>query len=275
MMPGLERFPDSMEEQDMSVYFAEKSWPELSDYIDRNGLIILPVGTVEEHGHHLPLNTDIVIAEGISRHVAEAVAGTVPVLVMPGIWTGYSVRKMKKWPGVISIRSEILIELIFDVMASLADMGFRKIMTINAHGQNPESIKLAARRLYDAHGVSVAATNCWSMAADTMKRVRKSAIGGCLHGGEFETSLMLYFTDLVDMTKATNVDTLTYRSEFYPGDAFGSVSGGVFLSTWAVQESVTGIYGDPTEATEETGRLLVEGIVETYVRLIREYMSLP
>lgn len=259
----------------MSVFFGEQSWPQIKEYIDKNGLIIMPFGTVEEHGHHLPVNTDHVIAESIAAKVAEAVKDTYPVLVMPGFWAGYSVKKMTKWPGVIRIRSEILTEVWYDAMASLVEMGFKKILCINGHGQNPEMIKLAARRILDSYDVNVVTSNVWSMAAETMKKVRKSSIGGALHGGEFETSLMLYFTGLVDMSKTTDVDRITYRSDFYPGDAFGSAKGGAFLSTWCVQESRTGIYGDPTLSTKETGRLLTEGIVEMYKNLIREYMSLP
>ncbi len=258
----------------MSNYFAEKSWPEIQEYVDKNGLIILPIGTVEEHGLHLPVNTDLVIADCIAKRVAETVKVKVPVLVMPGFWTGYSVKKMNKWPGVISIRSEILTEVFYDLMASLVEMGFKKLLTINAHGQNPEMIKLAARRILDEYNINVVTTNCWSMAGETMKKIRKSEIGGSLHGGEFETSLMLYFTDLVDMSKATNEDIVTYHSEFYTGDIFESSKSGAFLSTWAVQESTTGIYGDPTVAAKETGKILLESIVEKYVRLINEYMSL-
>jgi creatinine amidohydrolase len=258
----------------MSNYFAEKSWPDLKEYIEKNALVIVPFGTVEEHGMHLPLNTDVVIAAGIADRVAEAVKDAVPVLVMPTFWSGYSIKKMTKWPGVIRIRSEILIELFYDLLSSLVDMGFRKLLCLNAHGQNPEMIKLAARRIADAYDVHVVTTNCYSMASDTMKKIRKSQTGGSLHGGEFETSLMLYFTDLVDMSRATKDDIMRYRSDFYPGDTFGSASGGAFLSTWYVQESKTGIYGDPTVATKETGRLLVEGIVEKYVHLIDEYMKL-
>ena len=258
----------------MSVFFGEKSWPEIKEYIDKNALIIMPFGTVEEHGHHLPVNSDHVIAESIAKDVAEAVKDKYPVLVMPGFWAGYSVKKMTKWPGVIRIRSEILTELWYDAMASLTEMGFKKILCINGHGQNPEMIKLAARRILDNYDVNVVTSNVWSMAAETMKKVRKSPIGGSLHGGEFETSLMLHYTDLVDMSKTTDVDTIRYRSEFYPGDAFGSASGGAFLSTWCVQESKTGLYGDPTLATKETGRLVAEGTVEMYKRLIDEYMGL-
>jgi creatinine amidohydrolase len=259
----------------MSVFFGEKSWPELKEYIDDKALAIIPFGTVEEHGHHLPVNTDLVIAEGVAQDAAEAVKDIYPVLVLPGFWSGYSVKKMTRWPGVIRVRSEVLIEVWFDIMASLVEMGFRKILCINSHGQNPEMIKIAARRILDEYNVNVVTSNVWSMAAETMKNVRRSPIGGALHGGEFETSLMLYYTDLVDMSKTTDVDRIRYRSDFYPGDAFGSASGGAFISTWCVQESETGLYGDPTLSTKETGRLLAEGIAAQYKRLIEEYMRLP
>jgi creatinine amidohydrolase len=263
-----------MEGTAMSVYFAEKSWPELKDYIERNALVIVPFGTLEEHGLHLPVNTDTAIAEGVALCVAEAARDRVPVLVMPVFWSGYSIKKMTKWPGVIRIRTEILTEVFFDLLSSLVEMGFKKILCLNGHGQNPEMIKLASRRIADKYDVHIVNSNYYSLAAETMKRVRKSGLGGALHGGEFETSLMLYLTDLVDMGKATKDDVMKYRSDFYPGDMFGSAAGGTFLSTWYVQESKTGIYGDPTVATRETGKLLVDGIVKKYLLLIDEYMNL-
>jgi creatinine amidohydrolase len=258
----------------MSVLFAEKSWPEIGDTIRRKGLIILPVGQVEEHGPHLPLNTDIVIAEGVSLAVARAVEHRHPVLVMPGVWSGYSLKKMNRWPGVISIRSEVLTEYLVDIMSSLVDMGFRKILTINAHGMNPEIIKLAARRISDRSDVHVATTNWWSLAAGTAKRIRKSEVGGELHAGEFETSMLLFLSDLVDMSKATNADFMRYRSDFYAPDMFASAPGGSAFSTWYVQESTTGVYGDPTDASRETGEALMKGTVEMYVRLIDDYMRI-
>ena len=258
----------------MSILFAERSWPEIDECIKENGLILLPIGTVEEHGKHLPVNTDIAIAEGVCLAVAHAVKDRHPVLVMPGVWSGYSIKRMTRWPGLIRVRCEVLIEVIFDIMASLIDMGFRKLLTINAHGMNPEIVKLAARKISDQFDVQVVTTNCWALAVETMRKIRKSVEGGDLHGGEFETSLMLYLTDLVDMRKATNEDAMRYRSDFYSGDLFASAPGGSLLSTWYVQESKTGVYGDPTRASRETGEKLMKGIVDMYVRLIDEYMRL-
>ena len=82
--------------------------------------------------------------------------------------------------------------------------------------------------------------------------------------GEYETSLMLYLAEeLVDMSKATSQDKLTYFSKFYPDK--------VFWSTWDIQESKTGIYGDPTVASKETGKRIMEATVENYVEFIREF----
>lgn len=257
----------------MSIYFVEQSWPEIEKFIKKEALIILPFGTIEEHGLHLPVNTDILIAEEVAKRVAKAVGSKIPTLVMLGFWTGYSIKKMTKWPGVIRIRSEVLIEVIYDVFVSLVEMGFKRLLCINAHGQNPEIIKLSIRKISDKYGVNIILSNVCSMANTTMKKIRKSEIGGALHGGEFETSLMLYLTKLVDMSKSSQEDIMKYHSKFFPGDSFAG-SSPVFWSTWYVQESKTGIYGDPTKATKETGRLLMEGIVKEYVELIHEYLRL-
>ena len=85
---------------------------------------------------------------------------------------------------------------------------------------------------------------------------------------------MLYLTDLVDMSKATNVDAMRYRSDFYAPDTFASAPGGTAFSTWYVQESKTGVYGDPTQASRETGEKVMRGMVEMYGRLIDEYMGM-
>ena len=87
----------------MSVYFADKSWVELQKMIKRNALIIFPVGTIEEHGMHLPVNTDVVIAEEVAGRVAEKLKKKIPLFVMPAIWAGYSAKEMTRWPGTIRV----------------------------------------------------------------------------------------------------------------------------------------------------------------------------
>lgn len=254
----------------MSVYFSEQKWPEIKKAIEKNSLILLPVGTIEEHGMHLPLNTDEVIARETAKLIGKRLKDEIPLLVMPTIWTGYSVKEMMRWPGTIRIQPETLIRLIYGVCSSLIEMGFKKIVIINGHGNHPGILEIVARKIADTYNAFIAVTNTYTMAQDAFQKVRKSKIGGASHGGEYETSLMLHLTNLVDMKKATNKDTIDYHSDFFPGDGFAPGKK-VFWSTWGIHKSKTGLHGDPTLATKKTGKKVMEGTIDTYVRFLREF----
>ncbi len=258
----------------MSIYFGDKSWPQLQEAIERDTLIILPVAQVEEHGRHLPVSTDTVIATETARLVAERIKDDIPVLVMPTIWSGYSMKLMTEWPGVIRLQPETMIALVYDVLSSLVEMGFEKIVIINSHGQNPAILELAARKIADQYDVYPAITYVLTMAGEAGPEVRRSELGGCGgHGCEAETAVMLYLSDLVDMSQATDQDTMRYHSRFYPGDMYytGPKGPRVFWSSWQVQKSKTGLIGDPTLATAETGQALMEAIVQNHVEFITEF----
>lgn len=253
-----------------SFYFADKSWVELEEAIKLNALLILPIGTIEEHGRHLPVSTDSVIVSEVARGVAEKLKGEIPILVLPTLWTGYSAKEMTRWPGTIRIRPLVLIQLIHDLLASLIEMGFKKIIVLDGHGHHRGIIEVALREIGDEYGVYPASVSPAGLSAGLYSSIRKSPIGGSIHGGEWETSLMLYFKQPVKREEFTAEDIMRYHSEFIPGDNF--VSGkGVFWSTWGIQKSKTGIYGDPTSASEETGRMIYEEIIEKLSQFIREY----
>jgi len=135
-----------------SFYFSQRTWPQLKEMIERRAIVLLPIGTVEEHGKHLPVNADEEIATQVSRRVAERMSESLPLLVMPTIWAGYSMSIMQRWPGTIRVRTRILADLVFDVVKSLTDMGFEKIMVVNAHGHHPGILEMVAREIADATG---------------------------------------------------------------------------------------------------------------------------
>ena len=254
----------------MSIYFADKSWPQLQEAIEKRTLILLPVGTIEEHGPHLPVFTDAAIATRVAAAVAEAVRNEMPVLAMPTFWSGYSTKEMARWPGTIRVQPETLIALLFDVCSSLIEMGFRKIVILDCHGHHSGILNVVARKIADAHSVYVALTSPAKMSAEAFLRVRRSPQGGAIHADEWETSLMLYFGEPVDMSRATDEDIMRYHSEFVAGDNFCGQSL-VFWSTWGLQRSKTGVYGDPTVASAETGKVIMEAIVDGYRRFLREF----
>lgn len=255
----------------MSHFFGDLTSPELDALAKRHALVLFPVGQIEEHGRHLPVDTDAVIAERVATAVAQRLADETPVLVMPTIWTGYSAKAMVRWAGTIRLRTSVFVGLVSDVCRSLIEMGLDRIVIINAHGHHPPLLETAVREIADDCGVHMAIVNVWSMGEEAFSAVRKSRPGGAIHGGEFETSLMLYFGAPVDMSKATDQDIMRYSSEFVPADGFAG-SKKVFWSTWGIQESTTGIYGDPTVASAETGRVVFEAIVVNTARFVLEFM---
>jgi len=255
----------------LPIEFAQLTSPEVSQLAQRGALVLLPFGQVEEHGPHLPVETDALIARELCRRIAEAAASKLPVVVSPVIWSGYSGKAMLKWPGVIRVRSRVVIDLLYDVASSFLQMGFKELVILTSHGHHAGVVRVVVRDLQDAYPeAGLAVINPMALSAPLYSEIRRSAPGGSCHAGEWETSLMLHFGARVDMSKASNVDHLRYQSEFIPADGF-SGSKPVFWSTWKIQQSKTGAYGDSTKADAEMGRQLAEVIVERAARFLMEF----
>lgn len=250
----------------MNIEFAKSTSAELKKAVSKNTVILLPVGQVEEHGRHLPVMADVLIAEKVAFGAAERVRGKVPVLVMPTVWSGYSTREVKKWTGTISLSIDTFMDMILEICGSLIEMGFKKIVLINAHGNHPGALEVVVRKIADLYGVYMALTVPTVIAKEKIAPLLKAGPRGSCHGGEYETSLMLYLAEeLVQKDKFTAVDVLKEKSQFYAGK--------VFISTWGRQKSKTGIFGDPTVAAKETGRKIFKVILDAYAGFLKEYYN--
>lgn len=263
----------------MPTYFHQLTSPEIGEAAERDSLILLPVGQVEEHGPHLPLECDCIIARETARTVADEMGEQLPILVMPTVWAAYSVKQVARWPGLITFREpETMIQMIYDIFESLVKNNFKKIVVVNAHGNNPAILELASRKIGSDYNVFPAVTYVLGMSKTVGPAVRKSAMGGCGgHAGEEETALLLHLApELVHMDRASDEDIVKYKTRFFPGDIYSEIPdrvGGVFWSTWGVISSDTGAYGDPTAATAETGKLLFEEIVKNYREFLLEFYN--
>ncbi len=250
--------------------FADLTSPQLGELAQQNALVLLPVGQVEEHGRHLPTGADLFIAEAVVERVADKLEGEIPTVVLPAIWAGYSGRELLRWPGTIRIGTRVIIDLVHDLLISLIESGFGKIVLVNAHGHHPALLQTAVREVADETDVYAAVLEVASLAREVFQRIRKSEPGGAIHGGEFETSVMLYLGHNVDMSQATDEDHFRRGSAVIPGDGFAGGKPG-FWSTWGIQRSRTGIYGSPTLASKETGEIVFRAMVERAVEFLREY----
>ncbi len=255
----------------MSWRFRDQSWPQIQEHLEKGSLLILPVGTTEEHGPHLPVDTDARIAEAYGLRLAEALAPHIPLLLMDTIRYGYSMKIMKQWPGTIVVRSRVFMDYVFEVCRSVLEMGFDKLAVLDCHGHHSGALNTVSRELCDATDKAIAILSPAALSRDEFNAVRKSPPGGAIHADEWETSLLLYLCpEVVDMARATDEDLMRYRSEFVAGDNFLGRQQ-VTWSTWYLQPSKTGCYGMPTVATAETGRVIMEAAVGKGARFLKEF----
>lgn len=249
---------------------SEMTWEEVKDLLDRDALIIVPIGSTEEHGLHLPLATDSIIVEEISRRVAKELSEeNIPIIVGPTIIFGYESREVKRFPGTIALRIETLINLVFDYISSLIAHGFKRIVVVNSHGQNYGALRVAIRKIYEEYGIPVALIPlCISLAKEVVEKYRGSQRGGIMHAGELETSLMLVLRrKLVKMDKAVKEVTKP-PSDILGGDAF--LPSKVFLTTWSYWHSERGVLGDPTMAKRDLGERALKEIVDEIKDIVKE-----
>lgn len=230
---------------------ATTAWPEIAAAIERGLVGILPVGAVEQHGAHLPLTTDTVMATGVARRIAELT----DTLLLPAIaygecWT------TEGWPGTLSVSPDTLRAHVLDLGRGLKRMGVRGLVTVNGHFGNREPISQAARILH-AEGFPLLHLDYprfEELAKELMDT--RPAGPGFFHADEVETSFMLALApESVDMSRAA-----PEYPEFPP--LFGSVP--MPLSDF----NTSGVFGDPRPATAEKGRAMIEGIAAESARLI-------
>lgn len=255
----------------MNYLLAEKTWPEVQRAVEAKTVLLLPFAATEEHGRHLQIGTDTIIGEQVAMAVAGKINPEVPALVMPSIAYGYVPRITKQFPGTFCVRWNVMIDYLADVCTSAIEMGFRKLVIISAHGPHGDISRLAAREVFDRTGVGVVVTQPHTMVVPTLKKVRKSKLGGASHACEYETSLMLHYGYPVDLTGLDDRDAIKACNEWIAGDLCGS--GKVNWSTWALQETETGAFGDPSCASAETGRLCMEAVVDEYCRFLRYFWA--
>lgn len=252
------------------VLYEEMSWPETKQAVAEGRVAILPTGTVEQHGPHLPLSTDTVCCYSVCKKVAEKVPGD--AVVLPPVWYGFN-EHHADFPGTLWVDWKPFIGYLIGIGSSAADQGFRKIVIINGHGSNTPFTQIAARKITNTTKAICAALNYWDFGQEAINKVRQSPRpGGMAHACEFETSLLLYLApELVDMSKAQK-DMDFQKSKYIYWDLQGGAVGGTvgFMDLWS-RISKTGVLGDPTLATKEKGRIIFNAIVENLADFIGEF----
>lgn len=257
--------------------YAKLTWPEINAAVAASKVPVIPVGSIEQHGPHLPLDVDCVLPTGVAYGAAKLVPDQ--MLILPTIPHGYTAHVMD-FPGTVNIHYEHFINSVLDVVKSLAYHGFKKIILLNGHGSNMPNLDLVARRANletDAECVFCAWWSLLTIDKEFLPRWRESYYpGGCAHACELETSAYLYLDGDNVRTEAIADGRITYNeegSDFHWVDLFAA--GPAPLTTWTSTYSETGVLGAADLATREKGQAVIEEAARQLARLVVEFGARP
>jgi creatinine amidohydrolase len=245
-------------------YWHEMTTRDFSDSDASGWIAVLPVAAIEQHGPHLPVYTDTCIAEGMVRRTIELLPADLPVTFLPVQAVGKSNEHISS-PGTLTATWETTTKLWLEIGDSVHRAGVQKLIIVNAHGGNVPMIDIVTRELrvrYDMLAVGTA----WSRFGypESVAMADETAYG--IHGGDYETSEMLYFRpDLVKMDRAEDFRSAqqSFAREFKHLRAHGPHQFG-----WKAQDlNPKGTVGNAARATAEKGRAIVDHQARGFVEL--------
>jgi creatinine amidohydrolase len=237
----------------------------MNEAIAGNRVVILPTGSTEQHGPHLPLHVDAFLAESVCLEAARRAPDR--VLVLPAVSYGLNLHHID-FPGTIHVEPETFIAFCLDITKSVAYHGFRKILIVNGHGSNSPLVDLVARKTTLATKSLCAAVNYFAFVLEAFEKVRETAT--IAHADELETSLYLHLApERVRMDKAVAGEDV--RGRYVSSDSTLAVRFNDYWGRW----TRTGVHGDPTKATAEKGRVLFEAAVSGIIGFVDEWRAWP
>ena len=223
------------------ILWVERTREEFPAWAQKGAVVIVPIASTEQHGHHLPVDTDCRTVEYVSRKAAQ-LAEDVPVLVAPLISYGISPHHMM-FPGTITLRVETCVRMLGDICESIIAHGFERILILSGHGGNQDTISAAALELRFRLNRQIQAT-CWfSLIPEAFEAVREGPRVGIGHSGEMETSCILALTPE------------SVRCDLY--------------------RLVPGISDDPALATAAKGAYVLEAGAEAVAQMARRMAASP
>ena len=242
----------------IGAWIEDLAWPEVAARIADGWPVVVPIGArSKEHGHHLPMCTDYLLA----RAFCDGVVAHLPVLVAPVVDFGYYPAFIR-YPGSQHIRAETFIALLTDILGLLLDQGARQLAIVNTGVSTEGPVQIAVRDLLSKRGVTVPVADIVRLGRTSAARLEQH-FGG--HGDEHETSVILAIDPhRVDMSRARpDYGTRPPPSVFVAPTQFRDdpASGH--------HHSATGVRGDPSLASAEKGRLILASAIAELVAGLR------
>jgi len=255
----------------MEIEWRKLRADQLREKARQDAIVIVPVGSIEQHGPHLPVEVDSTLGEAVSQRTARAiVARGQQALVLPMVWTGLSEHHMS-FGGTITLSLSTFSALMEDICVSILRHGFRRIVLLNGHGGNENALRNVTDELTPKLRAPIVQFTYWYAAAEPIDAILETQ-AVLSHACEAETSMMmalrpeLVAEDRIPLAKSNRTPNV---EEF--------VGSGVYRWRSVGSRSASGVIGNPEAATKEKGVRLLDAISTTLAdKLTRpELWTLP
>lgn len=261
----------------MSEHFLEHmTWPEVEATRDRGvAAVLIPIGSTEQHGRHMPLDTDCLIARELCRRAADlGEQEGVNLLVAPTLNVTLSWYHMQ-FPGSMKLSTTTFLQVFREVCDSLAHHGFERLIAVNGHGGNIAALTVAVNHVMETTGRRIFLVQWWDLAADLLAEI----VGPMIHAEEAETSIALALgqrvledeaaRDAFDRGAAVKDAGLPWTS--YGKYGMTHKGPGVVVPMDMLRDiTASGVVGDATKARLATGERLVAALVPRIVEVARD-----
>jgi creatinine amidohydrolase len=254
------------------------TWPEINEAVAQGKAIVIPTGSIEQHGHHLPLDVDVRLATSVC--LGAGALAPEAMLVMPPVTYGYCHHVMD-FPGTINIRQTTFVNLLIEIGVSVAYHGFKRIVFVNGHGSNHPLVEQAGRQINLQTDALCTTLSWWQLAAERWNAEwRRSGMGGCAHACELETAMYLAVNEAGVRKDRVKGAINTYMTDIPGGMEWQYVdltlgAGPATMVEWTSTYTETGSCGAPELASAEQGRLVFEHTVERLAALVQWARTRP
>lgn len=245
-------------------HLADLRGPEVTDRLGAGSILVQPLGAIEQHGPHLPLSTDLVIAEAVAEAAVAGVGDEVDAWLLPPL--AYTKSNEHAWsPGTMWLSASTMLSVLDDIGRCVAATPARRLVFFNGHGGNSALLGVANRELRLHHGLLTFLAHP-TVPPDQGGVSSPSELGMGVHGGTDETSLMLHLApDLVDMARAVR-----RVPEHLAENRYVRFGGTVSFGWLSDDFGPDGLIGDPTAATADLGAQLFQAAVDAFCGALRE-----
>jgi creatinine amidohydrolase len=243
--------------------FQEMTWPLLREVNRKETVVVAPIAACEQHSRHLPTWTDTLLVSAVAEGVEGRLSRT--VLLLPTLWLGASSHHLR-FGATLSAEVDTHVDILCDLLTPLLEDGYCRLLVLNGHGGNIDTMHVALRRLQPRYSDRLlTAASYWELAADELAALAEGPRKSMGHACEFETSLVLALRPELVRREEIRDDP--------PND--DPVMRGLFVADDMRQRTDHGAVGYPERATAERGRRFLAAAVERTVAVVEALQKRP